>query len=184
MKRVMPHALAVLILVPAFTAQAAEPPLPGCYVPKRGFAASICTDTEACSTQSGVYRIVLRNNQAPIGERRLVISGTFQGAITGKTNECYGGAEGMTLSHLLVDKSLEGTLATSSDVACPVGGDGVTTLEVQETMNLESGSGIYGGLLQGGEVVLNGTLDLTTGINTFSVVPGVGEVCFDEAPEF
>ena len=164
--------------MPVFSVQAADPPAPGCYVPKRGFAASICTEAENCATQSGVYRIVLRNEAAPWGERRYVMSGTFNGFITGTTDDCAYG-EGVVLSHILADKSFEGAITTSGDVACPVGGDGVTSLDVEETMNLATGNGIYEGLVEGGQVMLTGTLGLSTGINTFSVVPGVGEVCFD-----
>ena len=147
----------------------------GCYKPIRGFATSICTDTQACTTQAGIFRIVLRNNKAPIGERRLIISGTFRGLITEQPNDC-GGA---TLSHVLMDKDMAGTLSTEGDAACPTGGDGINTLEVVETLNIVAGSGIYEGVEPGGTVTLTGTLGLTTGINTFSVSPADSdEVCF------
>lgn len=167
--------IAVTFVVLPQTALSTSEPEPGCYVPKRGFAASICTDTPACSQQLGVFRIVLKNPLAPAGVRKLILSGTFRGRITQPPT-----ADGVTvLSHLLIDKSLEGTITTRDDVAYPVpGGDGVTTLAVEEVLNLDSGAGIYAGLIGGGQVVLTGTFGLTTGINTFSVVRNEGEVCF------
>ena len=169
------------VFAPAFvlsfasTAALADEAPHGCYKPIRGFATSICTDPEACATQAGIFRIVLRNNRARIGERRLIVSGTFRGLITEQPNSC-GGA---TINHVLMDKDMAGTLSTEDDTACPIGGDGINTLEVVETLNIAVGSGIYEGVESGGTVTLTGTLGLTTGINTFSVTPtDSDEVCF------
>jgi hypothetical protein len=180
MRSLVSTAIAAVFVTPLFSAHAADAPAPGCYVPLRGSAASICTDQVNCTTQSGIFRIVLSNKAAGLGERRLVISGTFQGQITGETT-CFGGtAPGMTLSHTLVDKSTGGSIQTEGDVGCVIGGDGVTTLQVVETLNLANGSGSYAGLDPDSksQVVLTGTLDLTTGINTFRVEGGEGKVCF------
>jgi hypothetical protein len=166
----------VFLVAASSTATANDAPL-GCYKPVRGFAASICTDTELCTTQAGIFRIVLRNRDAPIGERRLIISGTFRGAITGTSDLCEGG---VMLSHLLMDKDMEGSLKTEGDVACPIGGDGIDTLEVIETLKIADGFGIYEGVLPGSQVTLTGTLGLSTGINTFRLKPTYeDEVCFD-----
>jgi hypothetical protein len=171
-KFIAPALAGVFACTPAL---ADDTPYPGCYKPLRGFATSICTDTEACSTQAGIFRIVFRNNRAPLGERRLVISGTFRGLITEQPNAC-GGA---TLNHVLMDKDMGGAVTTEGDTACPIGGDGVTTLEVIETLNIAGGSGIYEGVQPGGKVTLSGTLGLSTGINFFDVTPQRDdEVCF------
>jgi hypothetical protein len=175
MKSIVSTAIAALFLTPLLSAHATE-----CYVPQRGSAASICTDPVNCATQSGIFRIVLLNRDARLFERRLVISGTFQGQITNPmaADACGLGVPGITLNHTLVDHSAGGSIQTKGDVGCVIGGDGVTTLQVVETLNLDQGTGSYAGLVSGGRVVLTGTLGLETGINTFSVTGGQGEVCF------
>ncbi|GAB4354054.1 MAG: hypothetical protein Kow0060_04900 [Methylohalobius crimeensis] len=178
MKLLSKFAVSILAAAPFVSAWADTPP-EGCYNPVRGFAASICTDTVACSTQAGIYRIVLRNEYAPFGKRRLVISGTFRGKIIEQPNECGG----ITLNHIFMDKDMEGTISTNNDVGCPIGGDGVNTLEIEEKLNVAQGTGIYEGLVPGGTITLTGTLGLVTGINTFEVTPSPDdEICFDPLP--
>ncbi len=157
----------VLLFSPAY---ATDGPKPGCYVPVRGHAASICTDPE-CTNQQGVYFFTLKSPR-----HKVKLTGTFKGTIIEFPNDC----RGSTLSHLFMDKEYTGTINSSGDEGCPIGGDGITTLKIRETLHLIGGTGIYSGLEAGGSVVLIGNIGLQTGINTFKVVKGEGEVCFIE----
>lgn len=149
----------------------------GCYKPKRGFASSLCTDSEACTQQLGIYRIVLKNKKAALGQRRLVVSGSFRGEIVEQPNEC-GGA---TLNHVFKDKDGKGAITTSGDVGCPAGeGDGVKWIKITETLNIAQGSGIYFDIQPGGKISMTGIIGLQTGLSTFHVTPKKGDkVCFD-----
>ena len=154
----------------------ADAPAPGCYKPVRGFATSICTDAVACSTQSGIYRLVLRNDDAPWGERRLVVSGTFNGFLENVDQE----TNVSTLRHVLMDASAGGQIFTGPDIGIPVGGDGVETIEVIETLTVNAGAGAYQGIVPGGTVTLEGQLGLQTGINSFTVKRTAEDVvCFE-----
>ena len=158
--------------VPAF----GDEPLEGCYTPVRGWATSICTESADCSTQEGLYRIVLLNESAPPGLRRLELSGTFEGKLVQMPNAC--GAA--TAEHVLNDRRSMGTITTGPDVGCFTGvGDFVNSMQIVETLVVSSGSGIYQHIVPGGTVTLTGRLGLKTGINRFRVTPGPGdEVCF------
>ncbi|WP_152486090.1 hypothetical protein [Methylohalobius crimeensis] len=169
-------AVSILAAAPFISAWADTPP-EGCYNPVRGFAASICANTD-CTTQLGIYQIELKR-QSPGGNPWLRMSGTFRGTITEQPNECGG----ITLNHIFMDKDMEGTISTNNDVGCPIGGDGVNTLEIEETLHVAQGTGIYEGLVPGGTITLTGTLGLATGINTFEVTPSPDdEICFDPLP--
>ena len=107
------------------------------------------------------------------------MSGTFNGAIVGFDPTACGGYGGTILTHTLNDNGGADTITTSGDLGCATGGDGISTLEITETLNLDTGTGIYEGLQDGGQVILTGTLGLETGINSFRVEGDVGSVCFD-----
>ena len=176
--RLMPTAVAALVsagISATLHAQDSQPV--GCYQPIRGFATSLCTDGAACMTQTGIYKIVLRNPQAPTGQRMLVMSGLFEGNLIELPNAC--GAA--TAQHVLTDRDKASSITTGPDVACFTGGgDFVNTVEIIETLAVTAGTGIYAKLVPGGTVTLTGKLGLKTGINKFKVTPLPGdEVCFD-----
>lgn len=160
----------------AMGSHAQEEQLEGCYKPIRGFATSLCTDGDACTEQSGIYKIVLHNAQAPFGQRTLAMSGLFEGLLTVMPNAC--GAA--TAQHVLTDRDKVSSITTGPDVACFTGGgDFVNTIEIIETLEVTEGTGVYAGLVPGGTVTLTGKLGLKTGINTFKVTPLPGdEICF------
>ena len=174
--KAVPAAAAVLLAasIPAM-GQAPDRELAGCYKPISGFATSACTD-EACTTQTGVYKIVLKNALATYGQRVLVMSGTFDGLITAMPNHC-GAADAQ---HVLTDRDRKSTISTGPDVACLTGGgDFVNNVEIVETLKVRGGTGAYVQLTPGGTVTLTGKLGIKTGINKFKVTPLPGdELCF------
>ena len=155
-----------VVVSPSFAGGAPEA---GCYRPLKGFATSICTDS-TCARQEGVYHILLKNDA-----HILRLRGSFQGYVIQSPNQCGG----FTLNHLFIEKRYQGTLSSGGDQACPTGGDGITTLEVHETINLQVGNGIYAGL-ESGTLEFTGTIHLTTGISIFKLVSGTGEICFED----
>lgn len=149
--------------------------LAGCYKPLSGFATSVCNDGESCDTQSGVYKIVLKNPKATYGQRVLVMSGTFEGRIVDMFNHCAGA----NAQHVLTDRDRVSTISTGPDVACPIGGDFVNKIEIVETLEVTGGTGAYVNLIPGGTVTLTGKLGLKSGVNKFKVTPLPGdELCF------
>jgi hypothetical protein len=178
--RVLTTAAAGLLAAAVTTPCLADAQHQGCFVPIRGFATSLCTDAESCSTQAGIYRIVLRNMDEPIGQRRLVISGTFQGEIVAMPNADCGGA---TAAHVLNGRDPGDSISTGPDVGCFTGvGDFVNNVEIVETMVVKEGSGIYANVIPGGQVTMTGQLGLKSGINRFKVTPAPeDEVCFGTA---
>jgi hypothetical protein len=157
------------------SAKSQQPEYEGCYTPYHGFATSVCTD-EVCSTQSGVFNIVLRNKQAVPGKRVIVINGLFDGKIVAAPNDC--GA--VDAQHVLNDRDGVSSIITGPDAGCFTGGgDFVNSVEIEETLSLDSGTGRYANLLPGSSVTLIGRLGLKTGVNKFRVSPGSGDqVCF------
>lgn len=170
-------ATALVAATIATAVQATDLQPAGCYKPVRGFATSLCTDGEACSSQAGIYKIVLKNRQGATGERTLVMTGLFEGTILTMPNAC-GAADA---AHVLTDRDKVSSITTGPDVACLTGGgDFVNTVEVVETLSVTGGTGTYANLIPGGTVTLTGKLGLKTGINKFKVTPMPGdEVCFD-----
>lgn len=155
----------------------AKPEPDGCYRPVEAFAASICTDSVSCDTQSGIFRIKLFNADAPKPKRSLVISGTFNGYILERPNGCFGA----TVRHVLTADDKGGTLMTGPDMACPTGGDFLTTVEVVETLQINEGAGIYQNVQPGGTITLKGVLGLTTGTNVFELADAPqDEICFSK----
>lgn len=175
-KAVPAAAVALLAASIPATGQAKDGELAGCYKPVSGFATSACTD-ESCTTQTGVYKIVLKNAQAIYGQRVLVMSGTFDGLITAMPNHC-GAADAQ---HVLTDRDRKSKISTGVDVACFTGGgDFVNNVEIVETLKVSGGTGAYAQLTPGGTVTLTGKLGIKTGINKFKVTPMPGdEICFD-----
>ena len=166
---------AVAASIPAM-AQAKDHILAGCYKPVSGFATSVCNGGESCDTQTGVYKIVLKNPQATYAQRVLVMSGTFEGRILTAPNHC-GGADAQ---HILKDRDGVSTISTGPDVACPTGGDFVNKIEIVETLQLTGGTGEYVNLIPGGTVTLSGKLGMKTGVNKFKVTPTHDDaVCFN-----
>ena len=156
--------------------------LQGCYVPQYGFAKSLCTDTGTCEAQTGLYRIVLRNEAAPVGQRRLVMSGMFQGLNVQPTEDEVPDCHALTrTSHLLMDKGMAGTVETGPDSVCMTGGgDFVNTVEVMETLTVSGGEGIYANIVPGGRVTMLGTIAIKTGINSFKISPQPEDmICFE-----
>ncbi|MEE4144940.1 MAG: hypothetical protein V2I26_09080 [Halieaceae bacterium] len=174
-KFVSAAAVALLVMSAPATGQAEERVLAGCYKPVSGFATSVCTDGDSCETQTGVYKIVLKNPRATYGRRVVVMSGKLEGLITLMGNHCAG----VTAQHVLTDRDGTSTISTGGDVACPVGGDFVNKIEIVETLTVMEGTGEYVNLIPGGTVTMSGKLGLKTGINKFKVAPlPEDEVCF------
>lgn len=163
-----------------FATQGSAAELSGCYVPKNGFAESVSTsETE----QLGLYKIVLQRegwNELSKTERQeiqrtLVLSGPFRGTITGP---------GLTLAHVLSSGSRDGVLYTAGDTFSPNGFDcnGQTLIGV-ETLNPVFGTGAYSGLIVGGSIQVEGSVngcpdDPGFGQNDFVVVESSGSLCF------
>lgn len=174
-KSVTAVTVALLAAPISATGQPEDRELAGCYKPLSGFATSVCTDGESCDTQTGVYKIVLKNSKATYGQRVVVMSGTFEGRIVDMPNHCAGA----NAQHVLTDRDGVSTISTSLDVACPVGGDFVNNIEVVETLEVNGGTGAYVQLIPGGTVTLTGKLGLKNGINKFKVTPLPGDaLCF------
>lgn len=175
-------AAAALLTAAVATPTIAADKLEGCYVPQHGFAKSLCTDSETCASQAGMYRIVLRNESAPLGHRRLVMSGMFQGlnveAPADEVPVCQALA---STSHLLMDKGMAGSIETGPDSVCMTGGgDFVNTIEVMEELTVTHGAGIYSNIVPGGRVTLLGTIAIKTGVNSFKVAPQPDDmICFE-----
>ena len=164
--------LAAVVSTPVFAA----PKFEGCYTPKSGFATTLCTNTKTCESQTGIFHFILRNPDAPLGARKLKISGILRGQIGAETNAC-----GLVnAQHVLTDRDLRGSISTGPDVACLSGeGDYVNTLGITEVIQVRSGEGIYSKVIPGGTVTLRGELGLKSGINRFVLDAQDGdEVCF------
>lgn len=159
---------AVLALTALTTAHAKTPT--GCYVPQSGFAASSSIPPTGAE-QIGTYRIVLTKNTGPLRDRLLVLSGPFKGKIVGGTDAAP------VLEHVLGDLNLEGLILTQGDQGWVTGGT-FPTFKITEVLNPVAGTGKFSGLIAGGTITVTGTLDLATGTNTFDVVSGVGQLCF------
>lgn len=143
--------------------------LTGCYFPQSGFANSQSISAEE---QLGTYRIVLVKDTGPLRERRLVLSGPYKGKIVNAP------AYPPLLDHVLGDLNLEGLILTQGDEASLIP-TGPTTFEVTEVLNPVAGTGKFSGLIPTeNSITVTGTLDLATGTNTFDVVPGQGQLCF------
>jgi len=165
---------AVFALTALTTAHAQT--LTGCYVPQSGFAASssipnLSNPELGSLEQVGTYRIVLAKKTGPLRDRQIVLSGPFKGKIVGGT------ITAPLLDHVLGDANLAGLILTQSDQGWVTGGT-FPTFEVTEVLNPVAGTGKFSGLLPGGTITVEGTLDLATGTNTFDVVSGAGQVCF------
>ena len=122
--------------------------------------------------QIGTYRIVLAKRTGPPRERQIVLSGPFKGKIVNENPLAP------VLDHVLGDANLEGLILTEGDVATFPNGFTPPTIKVEEILKPIAGTGKFSGLIPGGTITVRGTLDLETGTNTFDVVPGEGEVCF------
>lgn len=141
----------------------------GCYVAKSGYASSSSIPPDG-SEQIGSYRIVLSKKTGAMRTRQLVLSGPFKGRIISQ--------DPLLLEHVLGDANLDGLILTQNDQGQITGGTG-TMLQVSEVLKPVAGSGKFLGLIAGGTITVIGTLDSTTGTNTFEVVPNAGQVCFE-----
>jgi hypothetical protein len=152
----------------------ADKPPRGCYTPERGFATSVCTDLE-CIAQAGIYRLVLGNVDAgaPLDEQQIVLRGTFEGVRDVEQST----QTQAVLNHELQEFNYGGRIFTGPDLGYVTGVDG-STVTVVETLRVAMGRGSMSGIEADGEIVLRGTLRTDTGINTFSVEPGLGGICF------
>ena len=161
---------AVLALTALTTAHAQT--LNGCYIPQSGFAASSSIPPDG-EEQIGTYRIVLAKRTGPPRDRQIVLSGPFKGKIVGGTPSAP------LLDHVLGDVNLEGLILTQGDQGWVTGFITETMLAVTEELYPNTGTGKFSGLRPtGNSITVTGTLDLITGTNTFDVVSGEGQVCF------
>jgi len=140
----------------------------GTYDIKRGFA-----ETHSISQleQLGKYRLVMKD----ANRNKLKIKGIMRGKFDPSTQ---------TSSHTLVNTERTGTLITAEDfftniyAGDPVCANGVVPFEVEERLNIVSGTGIYAGVQPGSYIIVQGVINNCPCYdnflqNDFSVTGGV-----------
>jgi len=120
----------------------------GVYEVKRGFAETLSiSETE----QLGKYKFIMKD----ANNNKLKIKGSLRGILDPLTQ---------TLSHTLVNADRTGTLITGGDSVTNVyGGDpvcanGVTHFQVEETLYIVAGTGVYSGVQAGSYIVVDGVI--------------------------
>jgi len=121
----------------------------GTYDVKRGFA-----ETHSISQleQLGKYRFVMKD----ANRNKLKIKGIMRGKFDPLTQ---------TSSHTLVNIERTGTLITAGDSFTniyggdPVCANGVVPFEVEERLNIVSGTGIYAGVQPGSYIMVEGVIN-------------------------
>lgn len=169
--------LATVVLTPNLLADGNRV-LEGCYVPKGGYAES---QSYSPTEQLGQYRLLLTRKDSFRETRRtkhralhrVMLKGPFKGAQN----------EDLTLNHVLGTEDRKGFIFTAGDTFIP---DEITPcddnrviLEGSEILYPVAGTGIFAGLIEGGSVIVKGTINTCTGLNDFEVLSGEGELCFD-----
>ena len=137
---------------------------------KKGFAETLSvSETE----QLGKVRVVLKSdNPSSHLKKKVVIAGTLRGILK----------EDSTLAHTLVNKSRTGAIYTDGDsITAVYAGDpscvsGVP-FEIEETLSIVAGSGIYSKLQYGSYIVVKGVVNNCPtlpeyGRNDFEVIGG------------
>lgn len=121
----------------------------GVYDVKRGFSETLSiSQTE----QLGEYKIIMKD----INHNKLKIKGLSRGIFDPSTQ---------TLSHTFINTERTGTLITSGDSITNIyGGDpicanGVTNFQVEETLNIVAGTGIYSGVQEGSYIIIDGVIN-------------------------
>lgn len=120
----------------------------GVYDVKRGFAETLSiSQTE----QIGKYKIIMRD----INNNKLKIRGTLRGILDPSTQ---------TLSHTLVNKERTGTLITRGDSVTniysgdPICANGATHFQVEETLHIVAGTGVFSGVQEGSYIIVDGVI--------------------------
>lgn len=142
------------------------------YDVKRGFAETFSVSQ---TEQLGKFKAVLKRIKGDKHyKRRLVLEGVIKGLLN----------PNFTLNHTFVNKKRTGVIYTTNDSITILAGDptcengtGSTPWEVEETLNLVAGTGIYAGIEQGSFILLKGVINNCPflpeyGQNTFEVVGG------------
>jgi len=143
------------------------------YDVKRGFAETFSVSQ---SEQLGNFRVVLKPiSGSDFDLDKLVLKGISKGLLNADS----------TLNHTLVNKERTGVLYTANDSITMVytgdstceNGAGNIPFEVEETLNIVAGTGIYAGVEPGGVIVLKGVINncpslAEFGQNNFDVVGG------------
>jgi len=143
------------------------------YKAKRGFAETLSvSETE----QLGKLRIVLKPIRGSNPHQsKIILSGVIKGTLNAD----------FSLNHTFVNKDRTGVLYTANDTITMVyagdptceNGKGTVPFEVEETLNIVAGSGIYAGVEPGSIIELNGIINNCPslpeyGQNNFYVVGG------------
>lgn len=143
------------------------------YDVKRGFAETFSVSQ---FEQLGKFRVVLKPIRGAGFDRdKLVLKGISKGLLNAD----------FTINHTLVNKERTGVLYTANDTITMVytgdptceNGAGNIPFEVEETLYIVAGTGIYAGIEPGGFIVLKGVINncpslATFGQNNFDVVGG------------
>lgn len=142
------------------------------YDVKRGSAQSYSiSQTE----QLGNFRAVMSSGSGLLGLGltldQLVLEGTIKGALN----------PNFTLNHTFVNKDRTGVIYTANDSITNIfagdftcqNGTGSTPFEIEETLNIVAGTGIYANIEQGSYIVLKGV------INNCPSLPNYGQNNFD-----
>lgn len=143
------------------------------YNVKRGFAETFSTSK---TEQLGKFRAVLKPIRGSrFYARKLVLAGVIKGVLN----------PNFTLNHSFVNKGRTGVLYTENDTITTIyagnptceNGTGTIPLEVEETLNIVVGTGIYADIEPGSFILLRGVINNCPslpefGQNNFDVVGG------------
>ncbi|XPF95753.1 hypothetical protein ACM9HF_06970 [Colwellia sp. RE-S-Sl-9] len=141
---------------------------------KRGFAKTFSVSQ---TEQLGKFKAVLKSRRdgGELSAEKLVLKGTIKGILNSN----------FTLNHTFVNKERTGVLYTANDSMTNIlagdatceNGTGSIPFEIEETLHLVAGTGIYAGIEQGSFILLKGVINNCPslpeyGQNTFEVVGG------------
>jgi len=121
----------------------------GVYDVKRGFAETLSINQ---TEQLGEYKIILKD----ANNNKLKIRGSLRGILDPSTQ---------TLSHTLINTERTGTLITQGDSVTsiysgdPICANGATNFQIEETLNIVAGTGIYSNVQPGSYIIVDGTIN-------------------------
>lgn len=143
------------------------------YDVKHGFAKTFSVSDK---DQLGKFKAILKRVKgAKHYKRKLVLEGEIKGVLNSN----------FTLNHTFVNKKRTGVLYTANDSITNIlagdptceSGTGSTPWEIEETLHIVAGTGIYADIEQGSFILLKGVINNCPslpeyGQNTFEVVGG------------
>lgn len=170
MKHVLNAVAAALVFLPVSWTYAAD------LVTAGGSAINLCVGDsgDPCGTQKGIFTIVMTKQGAnPFRIRNRV---RFTGPVEVQSIEDATDCLGKVVAHTLTDWKTGSTVHTESDTVCFTGfspdSSSPETVNFQETIDLDpsTGSNCFAGAQ--GQIFVEGTVYVTSGIVTFNVQPG------------